>query len=96
LISAGYLQERYQQAETAIVDTQQAMQEEYGDDDEGDSKWYKRYDPRHIIMNIKHQAADLTEHIVELIVIFSFETVVLPLVTLWGLLQVLNAVTGRR
>lgn len=97
LISAGYLQERYQQAETAIAATQQAIQEEYGGDEEReDSKWYQKYDPRKIILNVKNQAADLTEHIVELIVIFSFETVVLPLVTLWGLLQVLYAVTGRR
>ena len=97
LISAGYLQERYQQAEAAIADTQQAMQKEYAvDEEEEGSKWYQRYDPRHIIGNIKNQAANLTEHIVELIVIFCFETVVLPLITLWGLLQVLNAVTGRR
>jgi hypothetical protein len=97
LISAGYLQERYQQAEAAIADTQQAMQEEYAVDEESeDSKWYEKYNPRKIILKVKNQAANLTEHIVELIVIFSFETVVLPLITLWGLLQVLNAVTGRR
>ncbi len=96
-ISTGYLQGRYQQAETAITATQLAIEQEYTFDEEGtDSKWYKKYDPRTIIQSVKNQAAELTEHLVELIVIFSFETVVLPLVTLWGLLQVLNAATGRR
>ncbi len=92
-VSTGYLQERYLQAENAIAVTQKAMQDEYAVDD---SKWYEKYDPRKILANIKVQAAELTDHVVELIVIFSFETVVLPLVTLWGLLQVLNAATGRR
>jgi len=96
-VSAGYLQERYLQAENAIAITQKAMQEEYAIDAEGSkSKWYEKYDPRKLLLNIKAQAAELTDHIVELIVIFSFETAVLPLVTLWGLLQVLNAATGRR
>ncbi len=95
VVSTVFMQERYAQAEQAITQAQQAIQEAIGEESGGkEEKWYDKIDPRKIIEKVKGRAAELTRHIVNLIILFIFETVVLPLGTLWGLLQVLKMFIG--
>lgn len=44
-----------------------------------------QYDPRLYIENLKEQAALLVNHIINLIVIFVLQTIVIPLVLIWAL-----------
>jgi len=99
-ISTVFLQKQYKQSEEAITKVQQEIQNEYAIGSEGQgtekqAKWYEKYDPRKIIQNVKERAVALTDHIVNLIIVFIFETMVLPLLTLWGWLQVLKMLIGK-
>lgn len=47
------------------------------------------------VTNLKESAADATEHIVELIVLFVLQTIILPLTFLWLLVQMLKGVAER-
>lgn len=44
-----------------------------------------QYDPRLYIENLKEQAALLVNHIINLIVIFVLQTIVIPLALIWAL-----------
>jgi len=50
---------------------------------------------RERLENLRQQVSDSVEHIIELIVIFVFQTIILPLVFLWGLVQLVKAVIAR-
>jgi hypothetical protein len=45
--------------------------------------------------NLKDSAANATEHIVDLIVLFVLQTIILPLAFLWILIQLLKGVAAR-
>jgi hypothetical protein len=50
---------------------------------------------RERLENLRRQVSDSVEHIIELIVIFVFQTIILPLVFLWGLIALVKAVIAR-
>lgn len=98
VVSAVFIQDQYEQAEQAITRVQQEIQDAIGEEGKAEGKeekWYDKIDPRKIIQKVKDRAAEITDHIVNLIILFIFETVVLPLGTLWGLLQVLKMFIGK-
>jgi hypothetical protein len=47
------------------------------------------------LQNLKESAANATEHIVDLIVLFVLQTIILPLAFLWMLIQLLKGVAAR-
>jgi hypothetical protein len=50
---------------------------------------------RERLENLRRQVSESVEHIIELIVIFAFQTIILPLVFLWGLVALVKAVIAR-
>ena len=47
------------------------------------------------VQNLKDSASNATEHIVDLIVLFVLQTIILPLAFLWILIQLLKGVAAR-
>lgn len=45
----------------------------------------KNYDPRPHIKNLETRAGELVNHIINLIVVFVLQTIVIPLVLMWVL-----------
>ncbi len=75
------------------------------EDDTTETKWYdlSKYNPKKIFSEIKakisvltDQISNITKYIVDLIVVFLMETIVLPLLTLWGLVKFLGLLIGNR
>lgn len=50
---------------------------------------------RERLEQLRNRAANATEEIIDLIVIFVFQTIILPLVFLWSLLELLKAIIAR-
>lgn len=88
-VSSTFLASRYQQAESALTAVQQDLQSEFGLDTP--RRLFERLDPRNLVQTVTQKAAEVTGHVVDLMIIFVFETVVMPLLTLFVLLFALAA-----
>ena len=89
-VSSSFLAQRYQEAESAITAVQQDLQSEFGFTDTP-RRLFERLDPRNLVQTVTQKAAEVTGHVVDLMIIFVFETVVMPLLTLLVVLLVLGA-----
>lgn len=55
----------------------------------------KKFDPRPYLDTLQSQAAQATQHMIDLIVVFLLQTVLVPLVLVWGMYAALrSALTG--
>ncbi len=97
VVSEAYIQHQYVQAEQAITEIKEELQAVIGEGNgpEPQEKWYERLDPQKILQRVKVRAAEVIDHLVNLIILFIFETIVLPLATLWGLFQVFKLLIMR-
>ena len=81
---APALNGRYERAQSAISLAQEDLRE-YGDADE--RNWLERLDPRNVVRELRTATDDLFQTLIDLSILFTFETVLLPLATLWVLVQ---------
>ena len=96
VVSETFLAERYAQAEGAITQVQSELQSEYGAPLEGEERrWFDRLDPRRFVQTVAARASEVTTHVIDLIIIFVFETLVMPLLTFLLLLYLLGAFVFR-
>lgn len=95
------LQEEY----AATNQEQSVPKDNAGEGDTTEEKWYdfSQYNPKRIFTDIKEkisvlteQITNITKYIVDLIVVFLMETIVVPLLTLWGLVKFLGLLVGNR
>lgn len=80
--------QRYNDETAATDQTDRSLMDRLGD-------FVGRLDARQRLEALRDTAADAAERIVDLIVIFVFQTVVLPLVFLWLLIEVAKAIVSR-
>ena len=96
VVSETFLAERYAQAEGAITQVQRDLQSEFGVPVEGEERrWFDRLDPRRFVQTVAARAGEVTTHVIDLIIIFVFETLVMPLLTFVLLLYLLGAFVFR-
>lgn len=92
VVSETFLAERYVQAESAITQVQRDLQSEYGAPVEGEERrWFNRLDPRRFVQTVAARAGEVTTHLIDLTIIFVFETLVMPLLTFLLLTFLLGA-----
>lgn len=103
-VSNTFLESRRATAEAAISTVQQELSTELGAgislSSEG-LRWYERLDPRNfdpgmVVRAMTSKAREMTSHVIDLMIIFIFQTLVMPLLTLWLLVQAFYSVWIRR
>jgi len=103
LISTQFLQTKYDTAVGIIQQTQQELEAETEGEATGEEQeeeaWYHKYSPAALLDALKEKIttpveklANLTAYVIDLIVVFVIETILIPLATLWGLQKVLGLV----
>ena len=90
--SDALLTGRYTRAEAALSDVQRDLRGELG---EGE-RWYERFDPRAVVGRVSAAVSEASAHAIDLMVIFVFQTVLLPLLTLVVLLYLFGSFSWRR
>lgn len=85
-VSETFLARRYEEAEGAITAVQQDLQAEFGLSEASARRLFERLDPRNLVQTVTQKAAEVTSHVIDLMIVFVFETVVMPLLTLLVLL----------
>ena len=108
-VSSTFLEARRATAEAAISNVQQELNTELGSGlgaNNEDRRWYERFDPRNfdlsnfepgsIVQAVTTKAGEVTSHVIDLMIVFIFQTLVMPLLTLWLLIQVFYSVWTRR
>lgn len=102
LVSNTFLDSRYNRAEAAITSVQQELNTEFGAGAGNEGlKWYERFDPRNFELRslaqiVTSKAGEVTSHVIDLMIIFIFQTLVMPLLTLWLLLYAFGSFWARR
>ena len=71
-----------------------------------DRRWFERLDPRNfdlsglepgkIVQAVTDKAGEMTSHVIDLMIVFIFQTLVMPLLTLWLLIQMFYSVWTRQ
>ena len=90
-----FLAERYQTSEQAIGSTEGSLEAMAEEASEAKKKSiFEKLDPRRKLNELKQVAEATAEHLVQLIVVFVLQTLILPLLVLWGLYVVLKGTFG--
>lgn len=108
-VSGTFLESRRASAEAAISNVQEELNAELGSGlgaGGEDRRWYERFDPRNfdlsafdpgtIAQAVTSKAGEMTSHVIDLMIIFIFQTLVMPLLTLWLLVQAFYSVWTRQ
>jgi len=71
-----------------------------------DRRWFERLDPRNldlsllepgkIVQAVTSKAGEMTSHVIDLMIVFIFQTLIMPLLTLWLLVQMFYSVWNRQ
>lgn len=98
-VSNTFLESRRATAEAAITNVQQELNAELGAGNEG-LRWYERldprnFDPRTVVQAMTSKAGEMTSHVIDLMIVFIFQTLIMPLLTLWLLIQAFYSVWTR-
>ena len=80
--------QRYNDESPAAEQTDRSLIERLGD-------FVGRLDARQRLEELRDRTTEAAERIVDLIVIFVFQTIVLPLVFLWLLIELAKAIVSR-
>ena len=107
-VSSTFLEGRRATAEAAILTVQQDLNAELGAGlgaDNEDRRWYERFAPRNfdlsnfepgrIVQAVTAKAGEMTSHVIDLMIVFIFQTLVMPLLTLWLLIQAFYSIWTR-
>ena len=82
------LNQQYENAQQVFQETRQSLEAQYGGVD-GDRRWYERLDLRQIMNDMRTQTDTIIAKVIDLIVVFIVQTLLLPLLTLFVLWQLL-------
>ncbi|MFM7783907.1 MAG: hypothetical protein ACKPE6_04565 [Gammaproteobacteria bacterium] len=56
---------------------------------------FKKFDPRPYLATLKQQAGEATQHIIDLIVVFLLQTLLVPVFLLWAMYTAMRSVLFR-
>jgi len=63
---------------------------------DGIGKTFRKLDPRPYLEDLKRQASEATDHMINLIVVFVLQTVLVPMFLLWAMYLALRSVIGKQ
>jgi len=75
------LNQQYDTAQNLFQETKQSLEADYGLSD-NDKKWYERLDLRQLTSELQGKTEIITKNVLDLIVVFAIQTLLLPLLTL--------------